>query len=140
MSPFCVVLLSLPRRILFKCAGPTPRLDLLLERDPATPTCSLTPMHPPGPLGAPPPAFPQARADLLGLGALPPPPNILPHPSGATVSDLTRPEHQLQPQAWRPEIEPHLYVLDSLERSPHGLLTDSGNQVCCIATCQRHSV
>ena len=121
--------------LFFKCAGPTPRLDLLLERDPATPTCSLPPLHPPGPLGAPPPAAaPEAHADLPGLEALPPPADILPHSSGATVSDLTGPEHQFQPQAWRPEVEPHLYLLDSWERAPRGLQTDPGNQVCYVAT------
>lgn len=66
-----------------------------------------------------------------------PPPDILPHPSGATVSDLTRPEHQFEP--WRPDLEARLRELESAGGgSLHAMapLGASGNQVCCVTTCR----
>ena len=66
----------------------------------------------------------------------PPPPDILPHPSGATVSDLTRPEHQFQP--WRPDLEARLRALEGMGGgSLHAMapLGASGSQVCCFTTC-----
>ena len=86
-------------------SGPPPSLDLLLERDPSAPACTLQPL-PPHPQQAPKPT--QAPPVLLDVRA--PPPDILPHPSGATVADLTRPEHQFDPHAWRPDV--HQAVMD----------------------------
>ena len=65
---------------------------------------SLCPsLHPPTPTPQP-PASPQAGSSPPSATRRDPPPDILPHPSGATVADLTRPEQQFDPHAWRPDV------------------------------------
>ena len=115
-----------PQFLLVLClAGPPPRLDLLLERDPATPSCSLPPLPPPppSPLDAPEAPF--------GMGHRNPLPDILSHLSGAAVSNLNRPEHQFVPQAWRPELDPQLSGLESLRGSFDTVGPSGTSQVCC---------
>ena len=80
-------------------SGPPPSLDLLLERDPSAPACTLRPFTP-----HPQEALEAAEAAPVLLAVSHPPPDILPHPTGVTVADLNRPEHHLDPQAWRPDI------------------------------------
>ena len=62
-------------------------------------------------------------------------PQKLPSPSGANVSDVTRPEHQFEPQAWKPELDPQLHGLESLGGS-YDSAGPSGPaaQVCYIVT------
>ena len=94
--------------VVLHLAGPPPRLDLLLERGPASPSCHLPRLPPP-----PPPALDALKVPV-SMGHLYPPADILPHPSGANISDL--PQHNPLPghQSWGPELDPQLYGFESL--------------------------
>lgn len=115
-------------------AGPPPRLDLLLERDPATRNCSLSPLPPP------PPSALDAPEASFGMGHLNPPSDKLPHPAGATVPSLTRPEHQFEPQAWRPDLDLQLHGLESLGGSYNSAGPSGPTQVCYTVTSELSNV
>ena len=79
----------------------------------------------------PPSAFDALTGVPVSMGLLNPPADIIPHPSGAGVSDLTSPEHQYEPPAWGPELSPQLRGLVSIGGAYYPGEPSGTSQVCC---------